>query len=39
MIGGISWSLLFDLGASDSLISPFLVEKYKISMAKEDDKW
>lgn len=37
-IGGISFSILFDSGASDSFISPSLVERCGLAVAKQVDR-
>lgn len=39
VIGGIPCSILFDLGASDSFITPYLVERCGFAMTKQDNRW
>lgn len=39
VIGVILCSILFDSGASDSLINPYLVERCKLDTKKKDDRW
>ncbi|XP_059075290.1 uncharacterized protein LOC131875236 [Cryptomeria japonica] len=39
VIGGILCSVLFDSGASNSFVTPYLVERCGLSMTKQDDRW